>query len=42
MIHNFKIIECWKDKTSNTYKLSDSKLASAPTSLVLQLLLGLF
>jgi len=36
MMHNFKNTESWEDKAINT--LSDSKLASPPTSPVLQLL----
>ena len=39
MMHNFKISESWEDKASDIQQLSDSKLSSSPTSLVLQFLL---
>ena len=37
MMHNFNNTESWEGKANN--KLSDSKLASPPISLVLQFLL---
>ena len=40
MIHDFKNTEIWEDKASDTLKLGNSKLASPPTSLVFQVLLG--
>jgi len=36
MIHNFKNTEIWEDKANNTHKLSNSKLTSSLTSLVLR------